>query len=175
MATKSIQETEFYKKFSEEKLVQNAEVIQTFYESFAKCDAEAMVACYHDKVKFTDPAFGTLSSEDARNMWRMLIERGKKSLKIEFENVAAKNERGSADWIATYLFSQTGRTVINKIHAEFEFREGKIFRHTDSFDLWKWSSQALGISGRLLGWSSFMKRKIQEKSKLALQEYTKKL
>ena len=174
MATKSIQETDFYKKFSEEKLVENAEVIRNFYEAFARNDAEGMVACYHDGIKFTDPAFGTLEGKYAKNMWRMLIENGKGNIKIDFSNVAAKNERGSADWVAEYVFSKTGRKVINKIHAEFEFREGKIFRHVDDFDIWTWSKQALGISGYLLGWSSFMKNKIQQNAKSALAQYTKK-
>ena len=56
-------------------------------------------------------------------------------------------KKGSADWTADYLFSKTGRQVFNEIHAEFEFKDGKIFRHHDTFDIWKWSRQALGISG----------------------------
>ena len=45
--------------------------------------------------------------------------------------------------------------------------DGKIIKHTDIFDLWEWSKQALGVSGYLLGWSGFMKNKIlfQEKQK----------
>lgn len=175
MATKSILETEFYKNWSEEKLVENAEIITAFYEAFARHDAEQMVDCYHDEIQFTDPAFGTLKGDEAKDMWRMLIKRAKGSLKIQFENVTAKNERGSADWVAEYLFSQTGRNVINKIHAEFEFRDGKIIRHVDDFDVWKWSSQALGISGQLLGWSSFMKNKIQQRAKAGLREFRKTL
>ena len=41
-------------------------------------------------------------------------------------------------------------------------RDGLITEHTDQFDIWKWSRQALGLSGVLLGWSNFMKVKIRK-------------
>jgi hypothetical protein len=30
-------------------------------------------------------------------------------------------------------------------------------KHTDDFDIWKWSKQALGIPGHLLGWTTVVK------------------
>jgi hypothetical protein len=35
--------------------------------------------------------------------------------------------------------------VINIIQAHFHFQDGLIIKHTDDFDVWKWSKQALGI------------------------------
>lgn len=151
--------------------MKNEQLIRHFYESFAQNNAEAMIACYHDEIEFHDPAFGQLKGADAKNMWRMLIKRGKGDIKIEFENVAADDEKGSADWTAHYIFSQTGRSVVNRIHAEFEFKDEKIYRHRDTFDLWKWSQQALGISGRLLGWSSFMQNKIRMRARQSLRQF----
>jgi ketosteroid isomerase-like protein len=153
--------------------MENKQLIQHFYESFAQNNADGMVACYADKIEFSDPVFGSLKGADAKNMWKMLIERGKGEIKIEFENVAANEQKGSADWTAHYVFSQTGRNVVNKIHAEFEFKDGKIFRHQDTFDIWNWSKQALGISGLLLGWSPFLKNKIRQNALKSLREYSK--
>jgi hypothetical protein len=31
---------------------------------------------------------------------------------------------------------------------------------TDDFDIWKWSKQALGLTGYLFGWTGFMQNKI---------------
>ncbi len=146
-------------------------LIKHFYEAFARHDVEAMVACYHENVEFSDPAFSSLKGEDARNMWRMMISRGKNTLKLSFENVEADEQKGSADWIAEYEFSQTGRNVLNKIHAEFQFLDGKIIRHIDDFDFWKWSSQAIGLPGSLLGWSSFLKNKVRQKAATGLAEF----
>ena len=154
--------------------MENEQLIRHFYESFARNDADGMVACYADEIEFSDPAFGQLKGADAKNMWKMLIERAKGNLKIEFANVSADEEKGSADWTADYLFSKTGRQVHNEIHAEFEFKDGKIFRHRDVFDFWKWSKQALGISGFLLGWSSFLQNKIQRTARESLREFAAK-
>lgn len=151
--------------------MENKALIKHFYESFARHDAEAMAACYHENVEFSDPAFLSLKGEDARNMWRMLISRGKATLKISFENVEADEQKGSADWTAEYEFSQTGRNVINIIHAEFEFLDGKIIKHVDDFDFWKWSRQAIGLPGSLLGWSSFLKDKVRQKAAAGLAEF----
>ncbi len=150
----------------------NAELITTFYESFANGDAEGMVACYHDNIQFQDPAFGTLKNEDVKNMWRMLIERSKGEIKLSFSNVQANEKTGSSNWRAEYVFSATNRKVINIISAEFEFKDGKIIKHTDSFDIYKWSQQAFGLKGYLLGWTSFMQHKIQQQSNSLLKKYT---
>src|ERR1700752_2857405 len=125
----------------------NAELIKKFYRSFANADAEGMVSCCHEEIQFQDPAFGILKKENAKNMWRMLMERSKGQIKITFDNVVADEMNGSANWIAEYNFGQTGRKVINVISAQFEFKDGKIIKHTDHFSMWKWSRQALGLPG----------------------------
>ncbi len=155
--------------------MENEQLIRHFYESFTRNDADGMINCYADDVVFSDPAFGELRGSDAKNMWRMLVERGGGNLKIEFSGVKADDAKGSADWTADYLFSKTGRRVFNRIHAEFEFRDGRIARHTDAFDFWKWSRQALGISGLLLGWSGFLQNKIRQNARRSLREYGEKL
>ncbi|MEO8073446.1 MAG: nuclear transport factor 2 family protein [Acidobacteriota bacterium] len=154
--------------------MENERIIKHFYQSFAANNADEMIACYHDEIEFSDPAFGLLKGEDAKNMWKMLVERGKGEIKIGYENISADSDKGSADWTAKYIFSKTGRKVFNRIHAEFEFKDGKIFRHTDSFDMWKWSKQALGLSGYLLGWSSFMQNKIRQNAGESLRNYSEK-
>ncbi len=155
--------------------MENEQLIRQFYESFARNDADAMTACYADEIEFSDPAFGLLKGADAKNMWKMLVERGRGNIKIEYKNVSADERKGSADWTADYVFSKTGRKVFNEIHAEFEFQDGKIVRHNDTFDIWKWSKQALGISGFLLGWSSFLQNKIRQNARESLREYSEKL
>jgi hypothetical protein len=70
-------------------------------------------------------------------------------------------EYSTCDWVATYTFSKTGRQVVNKIRANMKFANGKIIEHSDAFSLHKWSTQALGFSGWLLGWNRMFQRKIQ--------------
>lgn len=149
----------------------NKALIEKFYESFARADAEGMVSCYAPDVVFTDPAFGELRRDDARNMWRMLIKNSKGNLAVSVDNIEVNETTGSAHWVADYVFSQTGRKVRNNVTARFEFNNGLIVRHTDHFDFWKWTRQALGLPGYLLGWTPFMQNKIQQRARRQLEKY----
>ncbi|SCX92702.1 nuclear transport factor 2 family protein [Flavobacterium caeni] len=134
-----------------------------------------MASCYHPDIVFHDPAFGTLKGKDVADMWRMLIARSKGHLEVSFADVKADDVRGSAQWTATYEFSKTKRKVVNVIHAEFEFKDGLIVRHTDSFNVWKWSAQALRLPGLLLGWTGFLQQKIRKQALQSLRAYQARL
>lgn len=146
------------------------ELIERFYTAFQQRDAEAMAACYADDVVFSDPVFGELRGDEARDMWRMLVARAQ-NFSLVFDGVDADERTGRAHWVATYLFTQTGREVVNRIDARFVFRDGRIVEHRDSFDLWLWSRQALGVKGTLLGWSPLVKRAIRAQAKKGLALY----
>lgn len=148
-------------------------LITDFYTAFANGNAEAMIACYHDDIEFHDPAFGTLKGEKAKSMWKMLLSSGD-GTQIIFDQVNANNNRGSANWQATYNFGPKKRKVINNIKASFEFKDGKIIKHTDDFSMWKWSKQALGFSGHIMGWSRFFKKQIQARTNGMLEKYMNK-
>lgn len=151
----------------------HAQLIQTFYEAFQRKDAEAMAACYHPEVVFSDPAFPNLSGSRAGHMWRMLCGRGK-DLALEFSEVAADDLAGSAHWIARYTFATTGKKVVNDIRASFEFKDGKIYRHTDRFDFKTWAGQALGLPGKLLGGFGFFQRTVQGNARKQLEAFIEK-
>jgi hypothetical protein len=103
-------------------------------------------------------------------MWHMLILRGK-DLTLTFNQVKADELKGACHWVATYSFSKTGRMVINEIDASFEFRDGLIYRHTDHFDLWKWTRMALGMKGLLLGWTPFLQNKVRATAASGLRQF----
>ena len=149
----------------------NADLINTFYTAFERGDAEGMIECYSDDIIFKDPAFGELHGDDAKNMWRMLIEKSRGDLKVRYGDVEADEKGGRAKWVAVYHFSQTGREITNKINAYFWIENGKIVRHEDHFSLWKWSAQALGWKGYLLGWTPFMGKQIQKQTNKLLKAY----
>jgi len=150
----------------------NAELIAKFYASFRNRDPAGMASCYHSDVEFSDEVFPDLKGPRAAAMWQMLCERGK-DLKIDFRDIDADDSTGRAQWEAWYTFSATGRKVHNKIAARFEFRDGKIIRHRDSFDFWAWASQALGPVGRLLGWSSVLKNRVRSQAAGTLDAFVK--
>ncbi|WP_122846895.1 nuclear transport factor 2 family protein [Pseudomonas viridiflava] len=149
----------------------NSALITRFYEAFVQLDAEAMSACYTNDVLFSDPVFGELRGRQAGDMWRMLTSRAK-DFSVVFDQVRADDRSGSAHWVATYLFSQTGRTVVNDIQARFVFRDGLICEHHDHFDLWRWSRQALGAKGLLLGWTPMVQNAIRGQAQKGLKTFT---
>lgn len=155
----------------EEQSQVNSALISRFYEAFQRLDAEAMADCYSDDVLFSDPVFGTLRGQQARDMWRMLTARAQ-NFSVVFDQVRADDQSGSAHWVATYLFSQTGRTVVNDIQARFVFRDGLICEHHDHFDLWRWSRQALGAKGLLLGWTPMVQNAIRGQAQKGLKTFT---
>lgn len=138
----------------------NEELIHTFYTAFQRKDGAAMAACYHPDAEFSDPVFPMLKGSEVGEMWKMLCHRGK-DLSLDYSGVSAEGDRGKAHWEAHYTFSATGKKVHNIIDAELEFRDGKIYRHRDHFDFWKWSRQALGVVGWLGGWSGALQGKVQ--------------
>lgn len=150
----------------------NEALIRQFYEAFQQKDYDTMAKCYADTATFSDPVFQNLNAEEARNMWEMLLKRGK-DLELTFDNIKATEKGGSADWKATYTFSQTGRKVVNHIHANFEIEDGKIVKHIDQFDFYRWSRQALGPSGLLLGWTPFLKNKVRTMARKGLSSFMK--
>ena len=148
----------------------NEELLKTFYTSFQQRNADGMTACYHAEIVFSDPVFQTLKGERAVAMWHMLLGRSK-DIEIIFGDVQADEQSGSAHWEAKYTYSATGRKVHNVVNAQFRFQEGSILVHHDSFDIGKWASQALGMSGRLLGWTPFMQKAIRQRAAQTLDAY----
>lgn len=148
---------------------ENQQLIRNFYTAFQQRDHEGMIACYHPEVHFSDPAFGDLHGKRAMAMWHMLCERGK-DLQISFRDVVATQNSGQAHWEAIYTFS-TGRKVHNKVDANFTFSDGKIARHADQFDLWRWTRMALGLPGVLAGWTPMLQKKVRETAVSGLDKF----
>jgi|SRR5579862_1309020 len=148
----------------------NDELIERFYAAFARGDGAAMAACYAPNVHFRDPAFGDLNGPAVGAMWRMLAS-GARDFRLELLEHASDASTGSAHWIAHYTFSQTGRPVVNDVHAAFRFADGLIVDHVDSFDFHRWAGQALGPRGRLLGGTSFLRNTVQRRARARLDEY----
>jgi ketosteroid isomerase-like protein len=152
-------------------MTNHAELINKFYSAFQKLDYKTMCSCYSDDIIFFDPAFGLLKGEEAKAMWEMLCKKAT-NFSLTYGNIINLDEEYSTcDWVATYTFSKTGRTVVNKIRANMKFADGKIVEHSDAFSLHKWSAQALGFMGWLLGWNRLFQQKIQNGAKRNLLNF----
>jgi SnoaL-like domain len=152
----------------------SARTIERLYSAFAALDAKAMAQCYADDAYFVDEAFSLRGRHQIGGMWSMLIDaikkQGRKDWKLEVRDITET----SAHWEPTYRFSATGRLVHNIIDAEFEFdSQGLIKRQRDRFSFWRWSRQALGLPGAVLGWSGFLRGKVKRTAARQLEKYLK--
>ncbi|MBK9148578.1 MAG: nuclear transport factor 2 family protein [Flavobacteriales bacterium] len=145
-------------------------VINRFFTAFASGDAAAMGACYADDARFRDPAFGDLDAKQVRAMWQMLLGRSK-DLRITFTVLRADEHSGACEWHARYTFASTGRKVHNIIRSEFTLRNGLIVQQHDRFNFWRWSRQALGAVGWLLGWTPIVQGKVRRTARNALDKH----
>ena len=153
--------------------VSHAELVHSFYAAFQRRDYRAMGACYTRDAEFHDPVFTDLAGWRVLAMWRMLCERAT-DLRVEVRDVHAGPGVGSAHWEAWYTFSQTGRSVHNRVDASFVFEHGKIRRHNDAFDLYAWARQALGLKGLLLGWAPPVQSAIRAQASRALAAFSER-
>ena len=152
----------------------NEEIISRFYSAFQRLDYQTMIGCYSDDIIFSDPVFGLLRGEEAGYMWEMLCKNAK-DFSLTFSNIQLLDEEyATCNWVATYTFSKTGRKVVNHIKAFMKLKDGKIIEHSDAFRISKWAAQALGLKGALLGWTGFMKKKIQQNARNSLVAFIEK-
>lgn len=147
----------------------NKKTLETFYTAFQKRDGETMAKLYTPTAQFEDAVF-KLEGPKIGAMWRMLCQSGK-DLKISYSVLSATKDTGKVQWIAEYTFAATGRKVINHISATFEMKEGLITQHKDHFSFWKWSSQALGPLGTLLGWTRVVRGQVQQRAAKNLENF----
>ena len=146
-------------------------LIERFYRAFDEGDGDTMAACYAPDARFSDPVFPDLRAGQAGAMWRMFTT-GPADVRVELLEHEAGEARGSAHWRAHYTFTETGRPVVNDVHASFTFRDGLIVEHRDQFSFHRWARQALGPVGLLLGWTPLLRSAVRRKAAARLGKFT---
>ena len=146
--------------------------IERLYQALDRLDGAAMQACYAADAQFDDEVFSLRGRAQIGGMWRMLCEatraKGRDVWRVQTSQITAN----SAHWDAHYRFSTTGRLVHNRIDAGFEFNaEGLISRQRDRFSFWRWSRQALGTPGLLLGWTPMLRNKVRAQAAANLAKF----
>ena len=148
----------------------NAQLINDFYSAFSALDHARMAQSYSDEARFSDPVFRDLDAGEVRAMWRMFCT-GDNEIDVSFTGVEADDSTGRAHWEAVYSFPKTGRRVHNKIDASFDFADGRIVRHSDKFDFYRWTRMALGPVGTLMGWTPIVQNQVRSQARAQLKRF----
>ena len=150
-------------------------LIERFYAAFAALDGDTMQSCYAVGARFEDPVFELNGREQIGGMWRMLCEatrtKGRDVWRLEASGITADASSGCAHWEAHYRFSATERLVHNIIDAKFTFASGLIATQRDTFSFWRWSRQALGTPGVVLGWTPIVRNKVRAQAAANLAKF----
>ena len=156
----------------------NEALVKRFYAAFAALDADTMQAAYAPDASFEDPAFKLQGREQIGAMWRMLCEavkaKGMDVWSLDASAITADVKTGRAHWEPHYRFSATGRMVHNIVDAQFTFENGLIATHVDRFNFWRWSRQALGPAGLVLGWTPMLQKKVRAQAAANLAAFSNK-
>jgi len=147
-----------------------AGLVERFYAAFGRRDHRTMAAAYAPSARFSDPVFTDLAGPRIGAMWRMLCERAS-DLRIACGPVTVAAGRARVEWQAWYTYTATGRPVHNRIQASLTIADGLITRHDDRFDLYRWSRQALGFKGVVLGWTPLVQGAIRKQAGKALERF----
>ena len=140
---------------------QEERLIERFYTGLRKRDWKGMGQVYHPGIFFYDPVFGNLEGPEVAEDVGDVAERGGR-IGFAVWGCQVDEGYGSCQWTATYVFSLTGRKVVNKGKAMFRFEDGKIIEHQDVWSFWRWSRQALGWKGLLFGWTSVFQGTVRQ-------------
>jgi len=96
---------------------------------------------------FEDIAFRLKGRERIRQMWQFVCSR---DVQVSFDSIVADDRQGTGHWVASYIFTDTGRPVVNDITSQFTFRDGLIQAHKDRCDALAWARQAFPFPASLL-------------------------
>jgi hypothetical protein len=147
-----------------------AALASKFYTAMNSQDFKTIATMYSSNAQFSDPVFPSLTGDEAKAMWHMLLQ-GAKNFSVEHQVLNSGPDFAEIHWIAKYNFSKTGRPVVNNIHTRMSFQDNLIVSQKDDFPVYAWAKQALGLPGYALGWTSFMHKKIQATAKGNLSKF----
>ena len=145
-------------------------VAQRFYDAFMVRDHYTMGLLYANHATFRDPVFPRLTAQGARLMWQMLLSEAE-DLEVNADILEDGPARARVNWTARYTFTPTKRVVVNRVRTEMTIAAGKIVQQVDEFNFWRWSGQALGWKGWLLGATPVVRDKVQRQAAKSLTEF----
>lgn len=153
---------------AEQPLSQTASaVVNRFFESYQRSDWQSMARCYHDKASFSDPIYPDLREENIVYLWFSRLSKHQ-SIDLQYRVVFADERKAQVEWTAISPFN--GKAVKIEGLSTFALWDETIVRHVDEFSFVKWSRQAQGLKGWLLGGSRFYQARVQRSARSQLEQ-----
>lgn len=150
--------------------------VQDFFDALARLDAYALAQCYAPSARFEDAAWSLQGTEAIAAMWEMICDDtrrlGADVWRLECLRIRGTRHRCKVDWRLSHRDPATGRLIHQRMESRFLLtRDGRIDFHENRFSLWRWSRQARGLSGWLLGWTPIMRQRVRHDAAQRLDRY----
>ncbi|KAG8804898.1 hypothetical protein FRC17_005845 [Serendipita sp. 399] len=153
------------------------QLVERYLAAYKAYDLAAMDACTDPEFTFSDPAFPSLNSKQAKGMFSMFVNNREKN-KMELEYKDIKKGLNDLTYTATYTvrYIFNGRPVTNVIDTTLTIspQSNLLLSQVDTFPFHAWARQALGLPGLLLGWTGFLQSQVQNNAAQTLEKYMKK-
>jgi len=142
-------------------MIENKNVITGLYNAYKERNPELMASFYTEDASFKDEIFGEVTGQEIPKVWEV-VHSTTSNFYLYFHIVNVNKNLATVNSQLSYTFKHTGRKIDISITSIFRFENGKIRHQVDEYSLWKWASQAFGVSGFLLGWNPKFKNKIRQ-------------
>jgi len=137
-----------------------AVLLLKFFKAVQTQDVKAIGECYHNDIEYYEPAYGKMTGPRALGYWSFFFSQVKE-MQCEYDGLKINGDKGTLHIEEWYTWSATGHAVHNLVDCEFDFKDGKIFRHIDNYNLNAWAFQSLGA--KYLGWTKKTREQEVEK------------
>jgi len=141
----------------------NTEKVKEFYEALSRNDYEALIRLYHPDATYTDELF-SFKGKEIHALWYAAT---RPAMKLEVECLAIEevNDRVQTKWKMGYTLDVINSRIELEEIGIFVFEGEKIMEHSDEYNFREWCTQAFGIIGTLLGWSSWLRNRVRKQAR----------
>jgi len=135
------------------------ETVEYFLSCFRKQDVSGMCSVYTSDIVYFDPLADLLKEkEEVRCRWKLFFEDAS-NCNITTENIVDEGEGYfTCKWTASFIHSETGRSVALHSKSNFKLENSLITEHSEGFSLHQYCRQVYGAVAYALGWNSMYQK-----------------
>jgi len=131
-----------------------------YLQAIKEQDLKTISSCFHEEAEFYEPAYGKLTGPKIAAWWTFFFAQAKE-FHSEFDSLKVNGDKATVHSEHWYYWNATGAGVHNLVESEFDFKDGKIFRQIDNYNLNAWAFQAL--ESKFMGWTNKSREAEQER------------
>jgi hypothetical protein len=151
-------------------MITEEKCISKLFTAIETGDTYSIMECYHDFSTIYDPIVGTIYGEVAP-YYPSLLATSFLSARIEVTKLVTEKLSGFAEVKIQLTRRESNKVITCRGRLEFEFKDGKICRQVNEYNVWHLMREIDGKPGSLFGMLPSYRRKYKVKILKALNDY----